>query len=165
MGAVANQQLQLTGAAFRFRAAWSRCSGPGKSTWSFGDNLTSGNLMEQEGRPREAIITADEVPFHLRELIPSAEEWGTWNPHRCDEIIEQKPNAELRPFVQLVERHRGAIDAWLDTMPKDMKQWPNAAVIFLYLIRNWNEAACELYGRETYGNAEPGVPPDCGGIT
>jgi hypothetical protein len=55
----------------------------------------------------------------------------------------------------LVERHRDAIDAWLNTMPTDIKQWPQAAVIFLSLIRNWNEAACELYGREKYGNAEP----------
>jgi hypothetical protein len=108
--------------------------------------------MAREPRQREATIVVDEVPHNLRELIPMAEEWGTWSPHRCDEIIEQKSIEELRPFVHAVEGQRKAIDVWLDGMPKDMKQWPEAAVIFLYLVRNWNEAACELHAREKYGN-------------
>ena len=32
-GAAANQSLKLTGAAFRFRAVYSRCGGPGKLAW------------------------------------------------------------------------------------------------------------------------------------
>jgi len=107
-------------------------------------------------------IVADEVPHQLRELIPLAEEWGSWNPQRCDEIIEGKSTEELRPFVQAVERHRKAIDAWLATMPKDTKQWPKAAEAFSFLVRNWHEAACELYARETHGGAERDVAADRG---
>lgn len=116
--------------------------------------------MENEQPKREATILVDEVPTHLRELIPAAEEWGTWNPQRCDEILERKSSEELRPFVQLVEQHRDAIDTWLNSMPNDTKNWPAAALIFLALIRNWHEAACELSGRDNYDNAEPAAVPD-----
>jgi hypothetical protein len=118
--------------------------------------------MTRKSPQREVTIVADEVPPHLRELIQLVEEWGTWNPQRCAEIIDGKSTEELRPFVQAVERHRKAIHAWLATMPKDTKQWPQAAEAFLFLVRNWNEAACELYARETYGGAEPDVAADSG---
>jgi hypothetical protein len=104
--------------------------------------------MAEELPQRVVTINPDEVPPHLHALIPLAEEWGTWNPHRCDEIIEQKNNEELRSFVSVIESHRSAIDAWLDAVRKDGAQKPKAAEAFLWLIRNWNEAACELYGRE-----------------
>lgn len=118
--------------------------------------------MVRKPLQREVTIESDEVPPQLRELIPLAEEWGTWNPQRCEEIIDGKSTEELRPFVQAVECHRKAIDAWLATMPKDTKQWPKAAEAFLFLVRNWNEAACELHARETYGGVEPDVEADRG---
>jgi hypothetical protein len=119
--------------------------------------------MAKNHRRREATIVVDEVPHQLRELIPLAEEWGTWNPQRCDEIIEGKSIAELRPFVQAVEQHRQAIDTWLDSMPKDMEKWPEAAEVFLFLVRNWHEADCDLYARETYNSAEGNPAPDANG--
>ena len=119
--------------------------------------------MAEHPRQREAIVVTDEVPGHLRDLIPLAEAWAMRDPHRCDEVIEQSSTEDLRPFVQTIEQHVTAINAWLDTMPKDMAQWPKAAEVFLYLIRNWHEAACELYARDTYGGAAPDAVPDADG--
>lgn len=102
--------------------------------------------------PTPAIkVIVDDVPVHLREIIPFAEEWGTWNPQQCDDIIDSKSTEELRPFVRAIEQHRDAIDAWLDTMPKDSAQGPEAANIFVMMLRNWHEAACELDAREMHG--------------
>lgn len=113
--------------------------------------------------PESEIIVAAEVPSHLRDLISLAHRWATPNPHQCDELIEQASTEDLRPFVQTVEQRREAIDAWLDSLPKQVEQWPRAAVSFLYLVRNWNEAACELDVRErhgatgAHGPSEPGL--------
>lgn len=107
-------------------------------------------------------ILEDEVPTHLRKLIPTARNWGFWNPHVCDDVIESTSIEDLRNFVREIEVDRKAIDDWLDLLPKDMNKWPKSAVVFLYLVRNWNEAACEVYARENYGTAEPNAAPDGG---
>jgi hypothetical protein len=109
-------------------------------------------------------VVEDEVPTHLRKLISTARNWGFWNPHVCDDVIESTSTEELRIFVREIEADRKAIDDWLDTLPKEMKKWPTAAETFLCLIRNWREAACELNARDNHSNAEPKVAPDCGGI-
>jgi hypothetical protein len=120
--------------------------------------------MSREGE-RYVEILEDEVPTHLRKLIPTARFWGFWNPHVCDDVIESTSTEELRIFVREIDADRKAINDWLDPLPKDMKNWPKAAVAFLCMIRNWNEAACEVYARETYGTAEPNATPNSGRIT
>lgn len=99
---------------------------------------------------RHVAVVETEVPLELRDLIPVAEIWGFWNPHVCDEVIESTSTQDLRAFVRAVEAKRHAIDGWLNSLPKDMKKWPKAAETFLCMIRNWNEAACELYARDNY---------------
>jgi len=105
-----------------------------------------------EGAERRAtVITADEVPPGFQDLIAIAERWGIRSNVERDEVLESATIEELREFVLTLESRCPEIDRWLAAMPKDVGQWPRAAVAFLWLRRTWHEAACELYGREKYG--------------
>ena len=77
MRAGANQSLNLTGAAFRFRAACSRCSGPGKLALSFGPEVeTTGLSLDAEittavlydGRTIRYYVNGRNLDDFLRDL-------------------------------------------------------------------------------------------------
>jgi hypothetical protein len=85
-----------------------------------------------ENRPA-IVIDPSQVPEHLRLLIPMAERWGIG----CDitrlDYIHRQPREDVRTFYASVLPLRPAIDTWLDSLPDDTAQWPDAAVYFLYL--------------------------------
>jgi hypothetical protein len=107
--------------------------------------------MAEGPERRAAVITADEVPSGLQDLITIAERWGIRNNAERDELLESSTTEQLREFVRTLEPRCPEIDRWLHALPKDVGQWPRAAVTFLWLRRTWHEVACELCGRKKYG--------------
>src|SRR5437867_4129006 len=105
--------------------------------------------MSEGAQRRVAVIATEEVPPRLRDLIPVAERWGIKSDPQRDGVLESAPTDELRDFVQGLEPRCQEIDAWLEALPGEVRQWPRAAVTFLWLRKTWHEAACELYARET----------------
>jgi hypothetical protein len=77
-----------------------------------------------------------------------AQRWGIKSNPQRDGVLESAATEVLRDFVHAVEPRCPAIDAWLDTLPGDVREWPRAAITFLWLRKTWHEAACELDTRE-----------------
>ena len=98
-------------------------------------------------RRKVTTVKTVEVPSHLRDLIPTVERWAIWNPHDCDKVLAATSTDDLTAFVGTIEANRKSIDNWLDTMPKNLDDWPAAAESFLDMVRTWHEASCELYAR------------------
>lgn len=92
-----------------------------------------------ENRPEIAIDPA-QVPDELKPLIPTAERWAIG----CDitrlDYIHKQPPADVRHFHEFVRPFRRAIDAWLDALPDDFAEWPDAAGSFMYLAKAHDEA-------------------------
>ncbi len=64
-----NQPLDLSGAAFRFRAARSHCIGPGKLAWSFRRRTSVGST---EAASDQSISVSSDRSAHTVEQIESA---------------------------------------------------------------------------------------------
>ncbi|SFN21759.1 hypothetical protein [Dokdonella immobilis] len=92
-----------------------------------------------ENRP-EIVIDPAQVPEELQPLIPTAERWAIG----CDvtrlDYIHKQPLDEVRRFHEFVRPFREAIDAWLDALPGDIAEWPDAAGHFMYLAIAHDEA-------------------------
>jgi hypothetical protein len=101
-------------------------------------------------------IDPHEVPNSLRDLIPIAEKRAIRQNRLRDDWLDSGPINELKELVDTVGPRRAEIDDWLDSMPKDMEKWPKAAVDFLYLIKTWHEAACEVFARQKHGRGTGG---------
>lgn len=86
-------------------------------------------------------VEADQVPIHLRDVIPYVERWAI----PCDvtrgDYYDQQPKDDIRDFVRVVGRRDREINAWLDTFSD---QWPAAGYQFMYLLKALGEAACDF---------------------
>jgi hypothetical protein len=112
-----------------------------------------------ENRP-VIVVNSDEVPPHLRDLIPYVERWAI----SCDitrrDFFEKTPETDIRAFAREVAPRSDEINDWLNTFPSDAKQWPKAAIDFLSLQTAICDALCwfgpddEEMKRLTYGDAE-----------
>jgi hypothetical protein len=95
--------------------------------------------MNTANRPT-IIVNKDEVPEALLPLIPYAERWAI----PCDvtrgDYFDQQPEEDVAAFWFDVLPHVGAINQWLDSQPKDVTAWPEAAVHFLYLLKAHDDA-------------------------
>lgn len=89
--------------------------------------------MNAENRP---IITVnvDEVPEDLRELIPAVERWAI----PCDvtrgDYFDKQPEGDIAKFWHDVNPFVERINGWLNELGEDVREWPSAAVHFLYLL-------------------------------
>lgn len=96
-----------------------------------------------ENRPTIRVEPA-EVPSHLRAIIPVVERWAI----ACDvtrhDYFAKQSDDDLRELARVVAPHNRAINTWLDSLPGGVAAWPPAAVHFLYVLKAWNEAACEF---------------------
>jgi hypothetical protein len=85
-------------------------------------------------------IEPQEVPATLRHLVPLAERWAIACDVRRGDYFEKQPEKDIRDFWVAVEPHRGEINHWLDTMPASTKEWPKAAIHFMYMLKAHLEA-------------------------
>jgi hypothetical protein len=95
--------------------------------------------MNAENRPYFKVVV-DEVPEPLRGLIPYVERWAI----PCDvtrgDYFDKQPEGDVAEFYHTVLPFVGQINAWLDQQPKDVADWPEAAVHYLYFLKAHGEA-------------------------
>lgn len=86
------------------------------------------------------VVSADEVPAHLRAAIPYAERWAIADDVIRADYFEQQPEQDIAAFWHGLLPHVEPIHGWLDSLPKDVAAWPKAALTFLYLLRAHDRA-------------------------
>jgi hypothetical protein len=95
--------------------------------------------MNAENRPY-FTVNADEVPTPLRELIPLVERWAI----PCDvtrhDYFDSQPEEDVADFHRTVLPFTDQINDWLDEQPKNVADWPEAAVHFMYFLKAHGEA-------------------------
>lgn len=95
--------------------------------------------MNAANRPT-IVVDKVEVPEVLRPLISYAERWAI----PCDvtrgDYFYAQPEEDIAAFWHGLLPHIGAINQWLDSQPKDVAVWSQAAVHFLYLLKAHSEA-------------------------
>ncbi len=133
-------------------------SGEGRHEFDVGpgDEMQRKHGWYAENRPT-IVVNPEEVPPHMRDLIPYVERWGI----SCDitrrDYFEKTPEEDIRAFARAVAPRRNEINGWLDTLPKDARRWPKAAIEFLGLLTAISDALCwfggddEEMNRLTYG--------------
>ncbi len=86
------------------------------------------------------VVDEKEVPEALRFLIPAVERWAI----PCDvtrgDYFEQQPKKDIAKFWYDVLPFVEAINAWLDSQSEDVREWPDAAVHFMYFLKAHGEA-------------------------
>jgi hypothetical protein len=95
-----------------------------------------------ENRPR-IVVNPDEVPQHLRDLIPYAERWAI----SCDitrhDYFHKVPKEDIWQFAVEVCSRSDEINAWLNSLPPmSVQPWPEAALHFLCLQTALFDAIC-----------------------
>jgi hypothetical protein len=94
-----------------------------------------------ENRPI-IVVNPEEVPPHLRDLIPYVERWAI----SCDvtrrDYFEKTPEADIRAFARAAAPRSDEINDWLATFPNDAERWPKAAIEFLSLQTAVCDALC-----------------------
>jgi hypothetical protein len=110
-------------------------SGEGRHEFDVGP---SGEMQRKYGWYAEnrpiIVVNPEEVPPHLRDLIPYVERWAI----SCDvtrgDYFEKTPAEDIRAFARAVAPRSDAINDWLATFPtSDAGRWPKAAIEFLSL--------------------------------
>lgn len=95
--------------------------------------------MNAENRPTIAV-NAEEVPADLRDLIPAVERWAI----SCDvtrgDYFAKQPESDISKFWYDVKPSVERINEWLDQQSKDVREWPDAAVHFMYFLKAHHEA-------------------------
>lgn len=92
---------------------------------------------------RAIVVNPDEVPPHLRDLIPYVERWAI----SCDitrhDYFEKSSEEDIRALARATAPRSDEINKWLDTFPtNDVKKWPAAALEFLSLLTAICDALC-----------------------
>lgn len=85
-------------------------------------------------------IEPQEVPATLRHLIPLAERWAIACDVRRGDYFDKQPEKDIRDFWVAVKPHCKEINEWLDSMPASTKEWPEAAIHFMYMLKAHSEA-------------------------
>lgn len=95
--------------------------------------------MNAANRP-VIVVDEKEVPEAQRFLIPTVERWAI----SCDvtrgDYFEQQPKEDIAKFWYDVLPFVESIKNWLDSQPEDVREWPDAAVHFMYFIKAHREA-------------------------
>jgi hypothetical protein len=108
------------------------------------DIVTTRDAQELHGCNAEhrpvILVEPSEVPEHLQALIPYAERWAIpCDPTRHD-YFDKQPEADITEFYFSVEPHRDLVREWLDSQPYDVRDWPEAAIHFMYMLKAHEEA-------------------------
>ncbi|MEI6193208.1 MAG: hypothetical protein WCS42_02640 [Verrucomicrobiota bacterium] len=85
-------------------------------------------------------IEPQQVPDTLRHLIPLAERWAIACDVRRADYFDKQPEQDIRDFWIAVQPHCQEINHWLDSMPASTKEWPEAAIHFMYMLKAHSEA-------------------------
>src|SRR5215469_1090407 len=101
-----------------------------------------GKGSEDYGRP---TLDPAAVPEAVRPLVPLAEIFGIRDDVTRGDFISKQSDDALRAFCNMMERYKTAYDEFMDSLPKDVKQWSKTAKHFLYLSPAAAEADGELY--------------------
>ena len=95
--------------------------------------------MNAENRPSVHLV-ATEVPEDLRDLIPIVERWAI----SCDvtrgDYFARQSDSDIAKFYESVLPMVDRINSWLDGMPKDVVEWPDAAVHFMDMLKSHSDA-------------------------
>jgi hypothetical protein len=95
--------------------------------------------MNAENRPFFKVAE-EEVPEGLRELIPQVERWAI----PCDvtrhDYFYSQPEQDISDFYHAVLPYVDLIHAWLHAQPKNVADWPRAAVHYMYFLKAHSEA-------------------------
>jgi hypothetical protein len=86
------------------------------------------------GRPEAIeppILVEDEVPKHLRDLIPLARKFGVGDDADRGDIMKAASNSELEELEEAVSTRQQEIAEWLNTFPENGIS--DTASFFLYL--------------------------------
>lgn len=95
--------------------------------------------MNAENRPYFKVVV-DDVPEPLRKLIPYVERWAIpCDVTRCD-YFEKQSDEDIANFYHTVLPFTDEINAWLDAQPKDVVNWSDAAIHFMYFLKAHAEA-------------------------
>ena len=109
-----------------------------------GDVYPAHVLRDEYGRnaANRPVITVDaaQVPESLRDLIPLVERWAI----PCDvtrgDYFDHQPEQDIASFWHEVRQRVNAINAWLDSQPQGVQNWPAAAVHLMYFLKAHSEA-------------------------
>jgi hypothetical protein len=92
-----------------------------------------------ENRPT-IKVNPIEVPEHLLLLIPFVERWGI----PCDvtrgDYFDKQPKEDIAEFYNAVLPFKAAANQWLDSLPEDVVEWPEAGVQLMYMLKAHGEA-------------------------
>jgi hypothetical protein len=91
------------------------------------------------------VLDPADVPESVRPLVTVAEIFGIRNDVTRGDFIDKLSDEALRAFCDTMERFKPAYDSFMDSLPKDVKQWSKTAKHFLYLSPAYAEAHGELY--------------------
>lgn len=95
--------------------------------------------MNAENRPYFQV-EVDDVPEDLRPLIPYVERWAI----HCDvtrgDYFDKQPEEDIAEFYYTVLPYIDRIRAWVRQQPEHVRDWPEAAVHFMYFLKAHAEA-------------------------
>jgi len=95
--------------------------------------------MNAENRPYFKV-NPDDVPETLRGVIPYVERWAI----PCDvtrgDYFDKQPEQDVADFYNAVLPFRDGINAWLDDQPKNVADWSDAAIHYMYFLKAHAEA-------------------------
>ena len=76
-------------------------------------------------------LQAENVPAHLRDLVPLAEKWGIGDDVERAEFVERASAADRQALKEAIAPHQSAITAWLDSF--GMSSMSDEAAAFMYM--------------------------------
>ena len=95
--------------------------------------------MNAENRPYFKVAV-DDVPKHLRELIPFVERWAIPCDVTRSDYFDKQPEEDVADFYHTVLPFTDQIHAWIDEQSDDVSEWSDAAVHYMYLLKAHSEA-------------------------
>jgi hypothetical protein len=88
--------------------------------------------MDKFDQYRDAI-DLNEVPEHLRDLVPLAYKWGIGDDVVRSELEESSSDQEKQVFRQALTGRTKAVTEWLDSFPRGSVH-PGAFSNFMYML-------------------------------
>lgn len=112
-----------------------------------GEILPAGVMKEKYGLTAEnrptIEIDAENVPAHLRDLIPLAEKWGVGDDIIRNDIQEKADESELTEFKNALRGRTDQVTAWLDSFdaePGTDNPMSEEAGYFMYMLLALDES-------------------------
>ncbi len=114
-----------------------------KASPTQGEILPAAEMQEKYGlyaeNSEQIEIDPEQVPEHLRDLIPMAKKWGIGDDIIRDDFEEKATEAEKKEFQDILRGRTAEVTAWLDIF-KHPKPMPEEAVPFMYMLQALEES-------------------------